>query len=133
LLNEVRAIARARRQRRVLMAGVGLAASLVLVAGIAWWQWTCCPSPIQPTPTPARAVASAEVATGFMPLMYAAVPMNGGHIVRMHVPERALLAYGLAIPTSFDGSASRTVLADVLVGNDGLARAVRFIRPTKEQ
>ena len=40
---------------------------------------------------------------------------------------RALASFGLA---SIDAGSSANVLADVLVGDDGLARAVRFVRPT---
>jgi len=45
------------------------------------------------------------------------------------VPATALVSFGLA-PNGFregDG----TVQADVLVGDDGLARAVRFVRPLR--
>ena len=53
-------------------------------------------------------------------------PLTDGHIVRMEVPRAGLVAFGLEprdLPTE-----RSTVLADVLVGEDGLARAVRFVR-----
>jgi hypothetical protein len=49
----------------------------------------------------------------------------------MEVPRTALASFGLASPDMQSGSSSRTVLADVLVGEDGLARAVRFVRPVR--
>jgi hypothetical protein len=73
-----------------------------------------------------------EVATAFLPLAYSAVPVGDAQIVRMQLPRAALRSFGLAPADLLDGSAATgTVPADVLVGEDGLARAVRFIRVTK--
>ena len=74
-------------------------------------------------PTMAR-----EVTTGFFPLMYSRVPASSTQLVRMELPRTALASFGLA---SFDtaGVSSPTITADVLIGEDGLARAVRFVRP----
>jgi hypothetical protein len=64
-----------------------------------------------------------------MPLMYGNVPMTDGHLVRLEVPRLALARFGLASPDMIVAEAAgRTVLVDVLVGEDGLARAVRFVR-----
>jgi len=54
------------------------------------------------------------------------VPAPGGYMVRMQVPRSALTSFGV---TGFGtpGDTSPTVLAEVLVGGDGLARAVRFV------
>ena len=63
--------------------------------------------------------------------MYSNVPVTNGHTVRLELPQAALTSFGLEAD-----DASGTVLADVLVGQDGLARAVRFVRPAttnKEQ
>ena len=56
--------------------------------------------------------------------MYSNVPVEDGHTVRVELPQAALSSFGLAADDT-----SGTVLADVLVGQDGLARAVRFVRP----
>ena len=50
-----------------------------------------------------------------------------GQIVRMQVPRAALERFGVA---SFETASddTLTVTAEVVVGNDGLARAVRFVR-----
>ena len=52
-------------------------------------------------------------------------------LVRLEVPRAALASFGLTPPDAPDGgspaAAAGTVQADVLVGEDGVARAVRFI------
>jgi hypothetical protein len=66
-----------------------------------------------------------------MPLVYSGVPIVDGHVVRMEVPRASLVSFGLVPVDSADGAqgtSSGTVLADVIVGEDGLARAVRFVR-----
>jgi len=125
LLSEVRAISRARR-RRTWRAVSSVAAALVL--GIVLYAWRIGnrhTSDTVQSPSP-REEAVAEIATDFLPLPYYHVPMNTGSTVRIEVPAQALVSFGLA-PSDFrerDGK----VLADVLVGEDGLARAVRFVR-----
>ena len=66
--------------------------------------------------------------TEFFPLFYGSIPASSGHIVRMEVPRASLTRFGLASAHGA-GQTTGTVLADVLVGEDGLARAVRFVRP----
>ena len=46
----------------------------------------------------------------------------------MEVPLASLAQFGLASAHDMDRTTG-TVIADVLVGDDGLARAVRFVRP----
>jgi hypothetical protein len=69
-------------------------------------------------------------ATGFFPLFYASVPASSTQVIRMEVPRAALAQFGL---DSADANVNGTVLADVLVGDDGLARAVRFVRPVSQE
>ncbi len=127
LMAEVQSIARARRRRTYATV---LALAAVLALAIAWPVWRMTPGRPSTSAgtTPARA-SSGEVATEFFPLIYGSVPITNGQIVRLEVPRRSLARFGLASFDSLDGSASATVPADVLVGEDGLARAVRFIRP----
>jgi hypothetical protein len=66
--------------------------------------------------------------TEFIPLVYSEVPLTDGHIVRLEVPRAALAAFGLE-PRDVAQGRSGAFLADVAVGEDGLARAVRFVRP----
>ena len=123
LLHEVRGIARGRARRR----GMGLAAAavLVLTATLASsWRLAIEPSNARST---SGQHADEELATEFFPLAYAAVPLTSGHLVRLEMSPRMLASLGVATDAP-GGSAGEPVLADVLVGEDGLARAVRFVR-----
>ena len=71
-----------------------------------------------------------EFAAEFLPLPYAHVPVARGHIVRMPVPRTALASFGLDPGRAGD---TRTVLADVFVGEDGIARSVRFVDPAIQE
>ncbi|HKR22550.1 MAG TPA: hypothetical protein VJS17_08145 [Pyrinomonadaceae bacterium] len=68
-----------------------------------------------------------EIATDFMPLGYlnAATLQDGGQIVRVELPRSALVNFGL--PVNMDRYHER-VKADVLLGVDGLAHAIRFVK-----
>ena len=71
--------------------------------------------------------SSTEIATEFIPLVHgeAMTPSDGGQIVRVEMPRSALVSFGL--PMNMERGGGR-VKADVVVGNDGLARAIRFVR-----
>jgi hypothetical protein len=127
LLAEAQVIASARRSR-VYNAAKVLAAALVAAIAVATWRAATVRLPaVDPGGGAASSAGAApgEVATEFFPLMYSNVPVSDGHAVRLEVPQSALASFGLEAD-----DASGTVLVDVLVGQDGLARAVRFIRPT---
>ena len=68
---------------------------------------------------------SAEVETEVFPLKYSNVPVTSAQTIRLELPRTALASFGLEADDT-----SGTVLADVLVGQDGLARAVRFVGPS---
>jgi hypothetical protein len=71
--------------------------------------------------------ANEEIATDFLPLSYGARSnlAEGGRMVRVELPHSALAALGL--PVNMD-RANEIVKADVLLGVDGLAHAIRFVR-----
>jgi len=71
--------------------------------------------------------ASSEVATDFLPLGYmnATTFQDGGQIVRVELPRARLASFG--IPVNMDRYNER-VKADILVGVDGTARAIRFVQ-----
>jgi hypothetical protein len=64
--------------------------------------------------------------TGFVPWPGAQTlpPLESGELVRIGLPVSALPALGLAPPTS----AVAVVQADIVVGQDGFARAVRLVQ-----
>ena len=68
-----------------------------------------------------------EIATDFMPLGYLnpATLQDGGQIVRVEVPRSTLVNFGL--PVNMDRY-NEKVKADVLLGVDGMARAIRFVQ-----
>ncbi|MCA1614700.1 MAG: hypothetical protein LC795_11275 [Acidobacteria bacterium] len=68
-----------------------------------------------------------EVATEFIPLMQGVPypPAEEAHLVRVELPRSALASFGL--PVGADSAGGR-VKADVLLGEDGIARAIRFVR-----
>ena len=73
-------------------------------------------------------VALLRQPSGYEPsLAYSDVPIGAGHIVRMEVPRASLVLLGVMPADGLNAVQSGTVIADVLVGDDGLARAVRFV------
>jgi hypothetical protein len=126
LLLEVRAIALARR-RRQYRAGLAVAAGLLVTFAVATWLLRTFPPPTSTVATLAPSTTD-EIATAFLPLLYSNVPVTDGQLVRVELPRTALASFGLVgIESPYDSSAA-TVLADVIVGEDGLARAIRFLR-----
>jgi hypothetical protein len=78
-------------------------------------------------PENAQLANHAEIATDFIPLSYM-TPVNlqdGGQIVRVELPRSALANFGL--PVNMDRY-NEKVKADVLLGVDGLAHAIRFVQ-----
>lgn len=123
LLDEVRRLQRPTRAwRPQVIAAVAAAAIVLATLTLGWWMRS----------RPIPATATTEVMTEFFPLFYASVPSGQSHLVRMELPRESLSRFGVM---SADGihRTSGTVLADVLVGDDGLARAVRFVREVSEE
>ena len=124
LLREVRAV---RRERRLTLAKMyALAAGLLIATAVPVWQLSTRSSGDVPTRL-AQVAGDIEVATAFYPLIYSNLPVTQGNIVRLEVPPSAFASLGVE-PVDWAGPQLDIVLADVLVGEDGLARAVRFVR-----
>jgi len=68
-----------------------------------------------------------EIATDFFPLVNreSFSQLDSGQVVRVELPRSALMSFGL--PMNMERAHER-IKADVVVGNDGLARAIRFVR-----
>jgi hypothetical protein len=68
-----------------------------------------------------------EITTQFIPLVQEGgfAQSEGTHLVRVELPRSALSSFG--IPINAEQSGGR-VKADVLLGEDGTARAIRFVR-----
>lgn len=132
LLDELRARRGARRIAAIKM--YALAAGLTIATALPVWQLTTQPSERSPRAVTVAApgvatspAGDAEVATVFYPLAYGAVPVTHGNIVRVAVSPAAVAALGVET-IGVNASPNDVLLADVVVGEDGLARAVRFVR-----
>jgi hypothetical protein len=51
--------------------------------------------------------------------------MESGEVIRVQMPRSALIRFGLPVNVE---RADVPVTADLLIGEDGLARAIRFVR-----
>jgi hypothetical protein len=74
-----------------------------------------------------QTASNEEVTTDFIPLMQGEriTQGEGSQLVRVELPRSALERFGL--PVNAERAGGR-VKADVLLGEDGLARAIRFVR-----
>jgi len=79
--------------------------------------------PLAP-PAPPRNSQKREIVTEFFPLLDVAPPFERGELLRVTVPASTMRKVGL--PVNQDRMGDR-VYADVLVGQEGLARAIRFV------
>jgi hypothetical protein len=70
--------------------------------------------------------SASETVTDFIPLtaIADATAMHSGTIVRVEMPRASLIAMGLPLHAE---RAHETVKADIVVGDDGLARAIRLV------
>lgn len=68
-----------------------------------------------------------EIATDFMPLGYLnpATLQDGGRIIRVELPRSTLVNFGLPVNMN---RYQEKVKADVLLGVDGMAHAIRFVQ-----
>lgn len=66
-------------------------------------------------------------ATDFLLLPYAdnSEPLTSGEVVRIRLPRSAFASFGLPVGEEGDTGA---VVADVLIGDDGVARAISFVQ-----
>lgn len=81
-------------------------------------------TPARPT---FRKTMNDELATNFYPLPYGSgLPLDEGYeIVRVSLARSALVTLG--VPMAAEQPSSATIKADLVLGEDGLARAIRFV------
>ena len=81
----------------------------------------------RPAETPVAHHTTNEIATDFVPLgdMNVAMLQDGGQIIRVKLRRSALVKFGF--PVNMERY-NENVNADVLIGVDGLARAIRFVQ-----
>ena len=75
----------------------------------------------------AAVVENPDPTAGFISLTQAAdfMPLESGQIVKVDMPRAALLAIGLPVNAQ---RAGESIKAELLVGQDGIARAIRFLQ-----
>jgi len=151
----LRAAFRERQTRRPLWLPIAVAATVVMAAGLGYWIRR--PAERVPPPpvlaahvAPPRAAfqkvrpvvpvrqsairnpqsAMAEVATDFFPLQYVpdARTLGDGALVRVSMPRAAMTTFGF--PVDIERRQER-IQADVVLGGDGMARAIRFVQPQR--
>ena len=121
LLGEFDRRSRRRKAMSWTIAAGAIAASIALVLSLEY------PSKVTPD-VPAAAVAEVvpESDQPFVPIPYVTPlgPYEQARVVRMEVPVSQLIAAGLPMRTADVGAQAE---ADVVVGQDGRARAVRLV------
>ena len=140
LMAEVQGIGHVRRRRRMAMSIAVAAPILAATLAVVW------PRHVPPeggshtgpvgqagSSPPTAPVVSRELVTEFFPLAYSNVPARGGYVVRMQVPREALAFFVGAAALESSNGGSGQMLADVVIGDDGLARAVRFVRVVSDR
>jgi len=92
------------------------------------------PTAANATPRPARRKNTTQRASVVRPSGFIELPgsdglpaFESGEIVRMEVPVATLPSYGIDISS---GSTGGPVEADILIGQDGFARAIRLVTST---
>jgi len=124
-----------------VLAGLAVAASVALFLARPQEQ----PKPVAPMPVREHPIAVAaapaplpkpvrparlnvrqprEVVTEFFPLLDVAPPFERGELLRVTVPASTMRRVGLPVS---ENRLEERVYADVLVGQEGLARAIRFV------
>jgi len=96
---------------------------LVATAGALIWALLPGNPPLTPPPPAVVSRPVTRPGAGFLPLVAHAPEIEHGQIVRMQVPAGLVVSLGWPIPAEDDHP--RT--ADVLFGEDGVARAIRFV------
>jgi len=111
---------RRRKRARSWVAGAAAVAASVTVL------WIAENRPAQKPATPPTVEAQAEVEQPFVPIPYVLPPgpYERVEVVRMRMPVAQLIAAGFRMQTADLGAQAE---ADVIVGQDGRARAVRLI------
>jgi len=108
------------RMRPRVSAWAAVAAAAVLVLAAVRISFV---RPAAPAPAPAQ---QSEVATPYFPLVPGFDPDAAAYhpAVRVEMPRTVLAAYGL--PVNVD-RIDTPIQADLLIGDDGIARAIRFV------
>jgi hypothetical protein len=105
---------RARQPRKVAVWIYAAAACVIVALGVMFLH------------KPRTAVVYAYDAPGFIALPYAqsGVPLESVVVIRVHMRPSQLSSMGVAVPAA---ASTAQLTADIMVGQDGVARAVRLV------
>jgi hypothetical protein len=107
------------RRRRWVRRWPVLAAGTAALGAALWLR-----PPVAQPPRVVRAPALApRLPAAFLPIGASAAELEPGQIVRVEVPAGLVVSFGWPLPAEDD----RPRAADVLLGEDGMARAIRFL------
>jgi hypothetical protein len=120
---EVLTLARSRRRSR--MAFGALAAGLTLMLAVPLGLLLRQPA----TNASQQPLDSTRAEQPFLATPYAGSFTGEGQIVRVEVPANTLRAFGVTPSVARGQRNEARVLADILIGEDGVARAIRFVGP----
>ncbi len=109
-------VAQTRREPAWLLSRWAMAAASVAVMVVAVALTRHAPPPVPPE--------VAELVTEFIPLVYDDAPIESAQVVRVKLSRSSLAALGLPVDSE---RATEPVKADVIVSQDGVARAVRLV------
>jgi len=116
---------RKRSRRATVAVGLSLAASVLIVASLSvgLQREASAPGSSRVVAAALAPPMGAETAFVVIPGADALPRLESGRLIRIEIPESALTAVGLWAPAH-----AGAVQADVLVGQDGLARAIRLVQ-----
>jgi hypothetical protein len=77
-------------------------------------------------------VAADDTEQPFLAMPYAGSFTGEAQVIRLEVPVTTLRAFGVTAPAARGQRSDAPVLADVLIGDDGIARAIRLVGPVAE-
>jgi hypothetical protein len=116
---------RKRSRRATVAVGLSLAASVLIVASLSvgLQREASAPGSSRVVAAALAPPMGAETAFVVLPGADALPRLESGRVIRIEIPESELTAVGLWPPAH-----AGAVQADVLVGQDGLARAIRLVQ-----
>ena len=97
-------------------------AAVLIFAVLGGWMWYR--SMNSPSILPAADVQSVEYDGEFIPLQYGNHPVNSLQVVRIELESSALQELGFPRVPEWE---DRPIQADIVVGDDGLPQAIRFV------
>jgi|GEM_PF-2157852 hypothetical protein len=118
LEQKLRAVFEQRQQNNRPVRWAAVAAGVAVIIAISWGV-------LKPRPVEQEFGSADRVVQEFIRVPYREViPLEGGYVVRVEMPRSALVTFG--VPTY--GQGTEMVQADLVLGFDGVAHAVRVVR-----